>query len=71
MFITTMAYPTTYQEGRSALSLAAGKGHVDVMKVLLKGGADVNIQNKVIMYITLQLQRFLVYWGYNSCFNLL
>ena len=46
-----MTYPMKHQEGKFALSLAAGKGHVDVMKVLIERGADVNIQNKVIMCI--------------------
>ena len=49
MLIATMTYHTTHQEGRSALSLALERGHVDVMKVLIEGGADVNTQNKVIM----------------------
>ena len=31
--------------------MAAERGHVDVMKVLIEGGADVNTQNKVIMYV--------------------
>ena len=53
MFIATMTYHTTHQEGRSALSLAAEGGHVDVMKVLIEGGADVNTQNQVIMYRSL------------------
>ena len=50
MLITTMTYPTQHQEGRSALSLAAEMGHVDVMKDLIERGADVNTQNKVIIY---------------------
>ena len=33
------------------MSLAAERGDVGVMKVLIEGGADVNTQNKVIMYI--------------------
>ena len=53
MLITTMTYHTTHQEGRSALSLALERGDVDVMKVLIEGGADVNTQNKVIMYRSL------------------
>ena len=54
MLIATMTYHTTHQEGRSALSLALQRGDVDVMKVLIEGGADVNAQNKVIMYRSLQ-----------------
>ena len=49
-----MTYYTTHQEGRSALSLALVWGGVDVMKVLIEEGADVNTQNKVIMYRSLQ-----------------
>ena len=44
---------TTHQLGRSALSLALVWGDVVVMKVLIEGGADVNTQNKVIMYRSL------------------
>ena len=53
MLIATMTYHTTHQEGRSALSLAFEWGHVDVMKVLIEGGADINTQNKVIVYRSL------------------
>ena len=53
MLIATMTYHTTHQEGRSALSLALERGDVDVMKVLIEGGADVNTQDKVVMYRSL------------------
>ena len=53
MLIATMTYHTVHQEGRSALSLAAERGDVDVMMVLIVGRADVNTQNKVIMYRSL------------------
>ena len=53
MLIATMTYHTTHQWGRSALSLALEGGHVDVMKVLIEGGADANTQDKVIMYRSL------------------
>ena len=59
MLISTMAYHTTHKEGRSALSLAAARGYVDVMKVLIEGGADVNTQNKVI--VCRGIQYMLVY----------
>ena len=45
-----MTYHTKHQNGRSALSLAAERGYVDVMKVLIEKGADVNTQDEVIMY---------------------
>ena len=48
-----MTYHTTHQKGRSALSMAVVWGYVDVIKVLIEGGADVNTQNKVIMYRSL------------------
>ena len=51
MFIATMTYSTKHQEGRPALSLAAERGDVDVMKVLIEGGADVNTRDKVIPVI--------------------
>ena len=49
MLIATMTYSTKHQEGRSALSLAAERGDVDVMKVLLDRGVDVIVQDEVIM----------------------
>ena len=50
-----MTYPTKHQKGRSALSLALERNHVDVMKILIERGANVNTKNKVIAYITLVL----------------
>ena len=39
-----------YQDGTSALSLAAKRGDVDVMKDLIERRADVNTQDEVLMY---------------------
>ena len=48
MLIAIMTYPAKHQEGRTALLLAAERGDVDVVKVLIEGGADVNTRDKVI-----------------------
>ena len=48
---------TKHQEGRSALVMAAKRDHVDVMKVLIERGADVNTQDKVTMYRNLHYTR--------------
>ena len=37
----------SYQDGRTALYMAAGKGHVEVVTFLVNAGADLHIQNKV------------------------
>ena len=47
--VATMTYLTNHQKGRSALSVAFERGDVDVMKLLIERGADVNTQDKVIM----------------------
>ena len=52
MLIAKMTYHTKHQEGRCALSLALERDYVDVMKVLIEKGVDVNTQDKVIMYRT-------------------
>ena len=44
-----MTYAIKHQFGIPAVSLAAKRGDVDVMKVLIEKGADVNTQDKVIM----------------------
>ena len=40
-------YIVLTQDGDTALLLACREGKVDVVKVLLQAGADMNIQNKV------------------------
>ena len=35
------------QEGRTALYWAAERNHVEIVKLLVDGGADTNIQNNV------------------------
>ena len=41
------------QDGWTALHIAAQENHTDVVAVLLKEGADCNVQNKVIPFITI------------------
>ena len=36
-----------YQNGRTALIVAANLGHTDITKLLIDGGADVNLKEKV------------------------
>ena len=55
MLIAMMTYHTKHQEGISALLLAAEEGHVDVMKVLIEKGADVNTQDEVIILLHLNI----------------
>lgn len=38
------------QDGYSPLLVAAGDGHVEIVKVLLAAGADVHKANKVVVY---------------------
>lgn len=47
LFALYMLSLTFCQEGRSALSLAADESRVDVMKVLIQRGADLNTQDRV------------------------
>ena len=44
------------QDNRTALMFAASNGNVDLVKVLMEKGADVNIQDKV-RYIIMYLPR--------------
>ena len=37
----------SYQDGRTALHIAAIKGHIEVMRLLLDKGADVKIRHNV------------------------
>jgi len=40
----------TWQDGRTALICAAEKGHIEIVKMLLSAGADVNYSDKVLPY---------------------
>ena len=40
-------YWTRYQTGYTALLVAANRGHTDITKLLIDGGADVNSKDKV------------------------
>ena len=40
-------YLVRYQDGATALLVAANLGHTDITKLLLDGGADVNSKDKV------------------------
>ena len=42
-----MVYMMYIQKGYSALMMAARWGRTDVVKELVEGGADLNLQNKV------------------------
>ena len=37
------------QDGNTALHYATSGGYVNCMKLLLEGGADINLKNKVII----------------------
>lgn len=43
------------QEGRTALCLASWRGHADIVRLLIKGGADVNICAQVRVVALLEL----------------
>ena len=40
-------YWIRYQDGYTALQRAALEGHTDIMKLLIDGGADVNLETEV------------------------
>ena len=40
-------YMCSYQDGKTALHFASWQGHLAVVTVLVDGGADLNIQEKV------------------------
>ena len=48
-------FHTKHQKGRSALIIAAGRGHVDVMKALIGREADISTQDKVCQVMLLLL----------------
>ena len=41
---------TSSQTGKTALHLASNRGHVEIVSLLLKAGADHNIVDKVSLY---------------------
>ena len=45
------------QNGSTALSMAAEKGHNEIVSVLVKADANVNLQTKVILIIHMQAGR--------------
>ena len=40
-----------YQDGATALIVAAHLGHTDITKLLLDGGADVDSKDNIVSYI--------------------
>lgn len=45
------------QNGSTALSIAAEKGHFEIVSVLVKADANVNLQTKVILIIDTSRER--------------
>ena len=45
------------QDGSTALSIAAEKGHFEIVSVLVKADANVNLQTKVILIIDTSRER--------------
>ena len=45
------------QDGSTALSIAAEKGHFEIVSVLVKADANVNLQTKVILIINTSRER--------------
>ena len=52
---------TFIQAGATALLLAAGEGHLEVVRVLTKGGAEVDTQNRVGCPTVFFLQMLIFY----------
>ena len=48
--INLHSYPSLCQLGESALTVAAGAGHIGVVKLLLDAKANVNRANKVVYH---------------------
>ena len=45
-----MTVPPLTQTGATPLYIASGKGHSDVVNILIKNGADINLARKVWRY---------------------
>ena len=45
------------QDGSTALGVAAAKGHFEIVRVLVKADANVNLQTKVILIIDTSRER--------------
>ena len=59
---------TNAQEGYTGLILAAYKGHLDIVKLLLQRGANILLQNKVMMP---RMKTCLKYWTKSHKVNIL
>ena len=50
--------------GCTALHVAANKGHKDMVSCLIEGGADLNLKVGILTLVTLEMNRFMVYYRY-------
>ena len=53
----SVAYFAHMQNGSTALSIAAEEGHFEIVSVLVKADANVNLQTKVILIINTSRER--------------